>query len=106
MDTAASNRGTSQITDITTDGTYLYVVEGGGNKVRKVVIATGEVTTLAGPPNGYADGVGASALFSEPGGITTDGKSLFVSDSNNPVALRFFFSRSVHDGCALSNGRQ
>src|SRR6266581_4890812 len=33
---------------ITTDGTNLYVADSGNNKIRKIVIATRAVTTLAG----------------------------------------------------------
>lgn len=66
---------------ITTDGANLYVSDGGNNKIRKIVIATGVVTTLAG--SGVAarvDGVGTAASFSNPKGITTDGTNLYVAD--------------------------
>ena len=70
--------------DITTDGTNLYVADGGNNEVRKIVIATGAVTTLAGSPTvGSADGTGAAANFNLPDGITTDGANLYVADYNN-----------------------
>lgn len=68
---------------ITSDGTHLYVTDAGNNNIRKIVIATGEVTTMAGGSNGNLDGVGAVAKFNQPTGITTDGYSLFVTDSGN-----------------------
>lgn len=55
---------------ITTDGTNLYVADY-GNTIRKIVISSGLVTTLAG------------AGFNHPEGITSDGRSLFISDSLN-----------------------
>jgi sugar lactone lactonase YvrE len=62
----------------------LYVVDGGNNRIRKVVIATKEVTTIAGDTAGFADGIGVSALFDNPMGITTDGTgNLFVADNSN-----------------------
>lgn len=70
---------------IATDGTNLYVSDTGNNLVRKVVIATREVTTVAGDNNvnGFADGTGTAAHFSFPAGIATDGLFLLVADRNN-----------------------
>lgn len=71
--------------DLTTDGRNLYVADSGSKTIRKIVIATGKVTTLAGTPGtwGSNDGVGPAASFDSPLGITTDGTSLFVTDSYN-----------------------
>ena len=71
---------------ITTDGTNLYVAENMfAGTIRKIVIATGAVTTVAGNPNesGYAGGIGTTASFCDPRGITTDGINLYVADSQN-----------------------
>ena len=56
------------------------------NTIRKVVIATGAVTTLAGTAGvtGAADGTGAAARFNGPYGIASDGAgNLFVADTGN-----------------------
>ena len=71
---------------VTTDGKSLYVADRGNNKIRKVVIATGVVSTLAGSPTnlaGAVDGPGAAATFNSPHGITTDGSNLYVADTGN-----------------------
>ncbi len=70
---------------ITTDGTYLYVADARNSTIRKIVIATGVVTTVAGSAGefGSTDGTGAAARFSYPEGITTDGTHLYVADSYN-----------------------
>ena len=70
---------------ITTDGTNLYVADSGNYTIRKIVIATGEVTTLAGTAGEYGstDGIGTTARFNNPYGITIDGTSLYVADSGN-----------------------
>jgi hypothetical protein len=63
------------------DGSHI-----GSNTIRKVVIATGEVTTLAGSPgqSGSSDGMGADARFLNPLGIAADGAgNLFVADNWN-----------------------
>ncbi|MFZ4528229.1 MAG: hypothetical protein ACOYNW_07020 [Undibacterium curvum] len=70
---------------ITGDGVNLYVTDLGSHTIRKIVIATGEVTTLVGRAglSGSNDGYGVAALFKEPWGITTDKSSLYVTDSAN-----------------------
>ncbi len=75
---------------ITTDGTNLYVTDGGNNTVRKIAIASGAVTTLAGSAFtvGSADAVGGAARFFEPWGITTDGTHLYVADTGNNMIRR------------------
>ena len=84
-----SNARFNRPVGMTTDGTNLYVTEEGNNKIRKVVISSGAVTTLAGPPagtttSGDTDNATASnARFYHPYGITTDGTNLYVSDSAN-----------------------
>jgi hypothetical protein len=65
----------------------LYVADAGldtCNCIRKVVIATGEVTTLAGNPyDSTADGTGTDARFTAPKGIAGDGAgNLYVTDSS------------------------
>jgi len=73
----------SQPLGIWGDGENLYVTERTGRVVRKIVIATGEVTTLAGKANtsGSQDGVGSAARFAFPGAIWGDGTFLYVSDN-------------------------
>ena len=85
-DGAAATASFNNPYGITTDGTNLYVVDTNNNKIRKIVIATGAVSTLAGSPTGVAgsaDGAGAAATFNSPSGITTDGTNLYVADSSN-----------------------
>jgi len=67
-------------TGISNDGTNLYVADRLNHKIRKIVIASGDVSSLAGTHRG-ADGVGAAASFVQPGGITSDGTNLYVTDS-------------------------
>ena len=78
---------------LATDGLgNLYVADnffantGTGNTIKKVVLATGEVTTLAGDimSSGSADGTGAAARFSDLGGLASDGAgNLYVADVGN-----------------------
>ena len=71
--------------DITTDGTNLYVADFDNHLIRKIVISTGAVTTVAGTTgsSGSANGTGTSASFNYPVGITTVGTNLYVADQNN-----------------------
>jgi hypothetical protein len=69
---------------ICTDGSSVYVGDTSNNLIRKIVIATGVVTTLAGTTTaGYAEGTGTAASFEYPTGMFTDGTTLYVSDTNN-----------------------
>jgi hypothetical protein len=70
---------------ITTDGTNLYVVEYGNHVIRKAVIGTAAVTTIAGTAgqSGTTDATGPAARFSSPQGITTYCGNLFVGDRGN-----------------------
>lgn len=87
----------NQPTGITTDGTNLYVAEKINHTIRKIVIATKVVTTLAGTAgtSGSADGTGILATFNEPYGITTDGTNLFVTDRNNHTIRQIVIATGV-----------
>lgn len=68
---------------ITSDGANLYITDAGNYKIRKIVIATGLVSTFAGTgTSGSVDGIGTSASFSALKGITTDGTNLYVVDDS------------------------
>jgi len=80
---------------ITTDGTNLYVADRKNDRIRKIVISTGVVTTLAGSSQGYTDDTGTSARFYLPRGITTDGTNLYVADTNNHKIRKIVISTGV-----------
>ncbi|MDO8263535.1 MAG: PKD domain-containing protein [Gallionella sp.] len=81
---------------ITTDGTNLYVADSFYSKIRKIVIATGAVTTLAGVgTSGSVDGVGTAASFAFPFGITTDGTNLYVADTSNRKIRKIVIATGV-----------
>ncbi len=68
---------------IVTDGAGNLYVTDASSRVRKIVIASAAVTTLAGhaPSNGSVDGTGTGAAFYGAHGITYDGQgNLFVAD--------------------------
>jgi len=117
--TPGSNDGHSSVATfnrpvgITTDGSHLYVNDSGSGLIRRIVIASGEVSTLAGGFTNPATGIttdgtylyvadygntisrialsgggvtqllGAAAGFGHPEGLTSDGTSLYIADSNN-----------------------
>ena len=86
---------------ITTDGTYLYVTDYNDsslpnpdyrNVIRRIEILTKTVATIAGGSSSTTpysfDAVGTNARFDSPLGITTDGISLYVTDSRNSTIRR------------------
>ena len=66
--------------------------------IRKLVVATGEVTTLAGSPGvqGSTDGTGAAALFRYPAGVTSDGAgNLYVADTDNDTIRKLVIATAA-----------
>jgi hypothetical protein len=81
---------------ITTDGTNLYVAEYGNHTIRKIVISSGVVTTLAGSGScGTSDGTGTSAEFCRPEKLTTDGTNIYVSDTGRQRIRKIVISSGV-----------
>ncbi|HMV43912.1 MAG TPA: hypothetical protein PLS71_21860 [Leptospiraceae bacterium] len=83
---------------ISSDGTNLYVADSGNKTIRKIVISSGLVTTLAGcdsDPAGTTIGSGnpsiscaGAARYREPSGLTSDGFYLYVSDHLDHIIRR------------------
>nr|WP_315133153.1 putative Ig domain-containing protein [uncultured Flavobacterium sp.] len=63
-------------------GTYLYVTDRGGNKIRRITISTAQVTTIAGSGTaGTADNAtGTAATFNDPTGIAVDADYIYITD--------------------------
>ncbi|MCB1188831.1 MAG: hypothetical protein H7A23_06095 [Leptospiraceae bacterium] len=91
---------------IDSDNTNLYVSDYGNNTIRKVVISTGVVTTLAGSAgsSGSTDDTGTSARFSGPAGITADSTQLYVADSKNHTIRKIEISTGAVTTLAGSAG--
>jgi sugar lactone lactonase YvrE len=72
---------------IATDGVVAYVADTHNETIRRVVISTGEVTTIAGAvgQSGRTDGPAASARFDQPAGLALDVAKhlLYIADLNN-----------------------
>ena len=78
----------------------LYFVDSFANIVRKVVISTGTVTTIAGQAftAGSTDGIGTAALFNAPFGVIYLAGSpayLYISDFNNQTIRRMNLSTNA-----------
>jgi serine/threonine-protein kinase len=93
---------------ITADGNgNLYVLDGNNNEVRKIVIATAQVTTYAGTTSaGSANGLGTLARFNGPVAAVTVGSTIYVADQTNneirkiiapPIA---YFKANITTVCA------
>jgi sugar lactone lactonase YvrE len=65
----------------------IYVADTGNAVIRRIHVADGSVTLVAGTPgvHGFANGAGASAKFNHPTGLVKSGNKLFVADMGNHV---------------------
>lgn len=68
----------------------LYVADTANHTIRKVVISTGEVTTVAGTPGtaGFVNSEFGYPMFNLPRGICVVGDHLYVADSGNHLVRR------------------
>lgn len=71
---------------ITRHGDRLLVADTYNSKIKEVDPSTGTTTTLFGSERGWRDG--ADPLFYEPGGLSADGDTLWVADTNNHAIRR------------------
>jgi hypothetical protein len=89
---------------LTTDGTNLYVADKNNHRIRKVVIATGVTTTLAGSgTQGFTDGTGTAAKLENPRYITTDGTYIYLSDSSNDCVRKIHITTGVVKTIVISS---
>jgi hypothetical protein len=64
--------------------TTVFVADTYNHRVRKIVLSTGAVTTLAGSSYGYTDASGTAALFRYPYDLSVDyTETVYVMDSSN-----------------------
>ncbi len=74
----------------------LYVADAGNNCIRKINIATGAVSTVAGGAAGYRDSTALYALFHTPVDICVDDTgSLYVSDFDNQCVRKISIDNTV-----------
>jgi sugar lactone lactonase YvrE len=95
---AAAARFTRPAGITSDDQGNLYVTDSGNHVIRRIAVATAEVTTLVGAPgaSGSADGVGENARFSSPQGIAADDAgNIFVSDAGTTIRKIVISTRTV-----------
>ncbi|HVA62379.1 MAG TPA: hypothetical protein VNF74_01545, partial [Terriglobales bacterium] len=75
----------SQPEGIVTDGKIAYVADSVNGAIRKIDLASSQVTTVAGPAQGFADGPAASAAFFQNAGLVwlPSQNVIYISDTGN-----------------------
>lgn len=63
------------------DESTLYVADTYNSKIKRIDVQDGGITSWLGDSPGWRDGT--DPLFNEPGGISFDGGTLYVADTNN-----------------------
>ncbi|HRG76556.1 MAG TPA: hypothetical protein PLX69_18495 [Leptospiraceae bacterium] len=82
---------------VTMDGSFLYILEGTGRNLKKMLLASpNSVTTIIAQNDGYSDGAIGSAQFCNIGGscdssITFDGSFLYFSDRFNHSIRKLYY---------------
>ena len=74
-------------TQITTDGTNLYVADSGNSSIRRIALPDFKVKTIAGQSGttGKTDGGPDKSVFSGPRGVAVDKKFIYVADTGNDI---------------------
>jgi hypothetical protein len=73
----------------------LYITETNGERLRAYDLSTTQVTTIAGGPLGYRDGVhtpGNPVLLDRPRGAVSDGTSLYWAEQNASTVRQLLLS--------------
>lgn len=72
---------------IVTDGKVAYVADANNGAIRKIDLATTQVTTVAGPGLGYKDGPANQANFFEDAGLAWDQTNniIYISDTGDSL---------------------
>jgi DNA-binding beta-propeller fold protein YncE len=75
---------------ISPDSRYILVSDTSNNLIRKIVVSTAQVTTLAGSAYGYANGVGTNAMFKSSRGLSISpyGDYVLIGDLDNNMIRR------------------
>jgi hypothetical protein len=92
------------------DGGNLYISDFGSKTIRRLVVSTGVVTTVAGTVGvaGSRDGVGSAALFTEPAGVARDGAgNIYIAENGLHTIRRMVTATNTvatYAGAASSPG--
>ena len=82
---------------LSADDTYVLIADMNNHHIRKLVLSTGAVSTLAGSLQGTINGIGSAAYFSRPSGLALhpDGSSVFVGELGSGAIRRVYTDTAV-----------
>jgi hypothetical protein len=85
--------------DISSDGLFALVADGNNHLIRKIIISTAEVSTLAGSAlsSGVTNGIGTNSRFLLPRDVSISLNGLFalIADGNNHLIRQIIISTAT-----------
>ncbi len=103
--TGASAAEFSQPEGIVTDGKVAYVADAWNGAIRKIDLATTQVTTVAGPNLGYGDGPASQAAFYQNAGLAwvPSQNVIYIADTGNGAIRKLDLSTGTVTTIAGTN---
>jgi len=90
---------------IATDGKNVYISDTGNDVIRKIDLSTMTSSTIAGTgEEGADDGPGDKAKFNNPGGMCSDGKTVYILDADNHAVRKLDPATNQVSTLTLANG--
>lgn len=82
--------------DVSLVGNYLFIAMAGSHQIWMMDVETGKIAPYAGTrAEARLDGIIENSAFAQPSGIVSDGKNLYVADSESNIIRKINFQEAL-----------